>query len=152
MAAVILIHDSTDISLFEVVIGVHPRLSIDLVLLPLKARPSVEADKFIKHMQRVHNEVWCYIAPSNDSYKTNVDKYRHLIDFSKGDMVIIQNYLEQLPPGANKKLHPHRAGPFKLSSNAYTLKLPLDLSVSPTFNVTDLTLYHGHDNNEDSKE
>ena len=57
MAAVSLIHGSTGISLFEVVTGVHPRLSIDLVLLALEARPSVEADNFIKHMQRVHNEV-----------------------------------------------------------------------------------------------
>ena len=43
-------------------------------------------------------------------------------------------------------------GPFKglkrLSSNVYTLELPSDLGISPTFNVADLTLYHGHVNDE----
>ena len=40
----------------------------------------------------------------------------------------------------------------KLSSNAYTLELPLDIGISPTFNVVDLTLYCGHDSEEDFEE
>jgi hypothetical protein len=45
------------------------------------------------------------------------------------------------------KLHHHRAGPFKvlkrLGSNAYHLKLPATLAISPIFNVEDLTAYPG---------
>ena len=69
---------------------------------------------------------------------------------------MVRIHLERLLPGANKKLHPRNTDPFKvlkkLSSNAYTLELPSDLGISPTFNVTNLTLYRGHDNEEDFEE
>eukprot|EP00268_Persea_americana_P001372 TRINITY_DN10417_c0_g7_i1.p1 TRINITY_DN10417_c0_g7~~TRINITY_DN10417_c0_g7_i1.p1 ORF type:complete len:106 (+),score=19.21 TRINITY_DN10417_c0_g7_i1:143-460(+) len=56
----------------------------------------------------------------------------------------------------NKKLHPKNKGPFnvlkKLRSNVYTLALPSNIGISPTFNVVDLTLYRGHDNENDSDE
>lgn len=48
---------STGISPFEAVTSVRPHLPIDLVPLPLEARPSAEADNFIKHMQQIHDEV-----------------------------------------------------------------------------------------------
>ena len=34
----------------------------------------------------------------------------------------------------------------------HTLELPSNLSISPAFNVADLTLYRRHDNDEDSEE
>lgn len=59
----------------------------------------------------------------------------------------------QLPSGTNKKLHPRNAGPFKvlnkLSSNAYSLDFPSSLGINPTFNVANLSLYRGHDNDND---
>ena len=55
---------------------------------------------------------------------------------------------ERLPPKENKKLHPRNVGPSKIlkkiSSNTYVLELPAELGISSTFNVEDLTLYHGH--------
>eukprot|EP00268_Persea_americana_P043980 TRINITY_DN4436_c0_g4_i1.p1 TRINITY_DN4436_c0_g4~~TRINITY_DN4436_c0_g4_i1.p1 ORF type:complete len:110 (-),score=12.84 TRINITY_DN4436_c0_g4_i1:424-753(-) len=42
---------STSIPPFEAVTGVRLRLPIDLVPLPLEARPSVEANNFINHIQ-----------------------------------------------------------------------------------------------------
>ena len=69
---------------------------------------------------------------------------------------MVRIHPERLPPSANKKLHPRNTGPFKvlkkLSSSAYTLKLPSDIGISPTFNVADLTLYRGHDNKDDFDE
>ena len=50
---------------------------------------------------------------------------------------MVRIHLEGLLPGANKKLHPRNAGPFKvlkkLSSNAYTLELPSDIGINLQF-------------------
>ena len=51
------VNRSTGISPFKAVTDVRPRLPIDLVPLPLEARPCAEADNFIKHMQQIHDEV-----------------------------------------------------------------------------------------------
>ena len=81
------VNRSTCISPFEAVTGVRPRLPIDLVPLPLEARPCAKADNFIKHMQQIH-EVRRHIATSNDNYTAHADKRRRFLEFSKGDMVI----------------------------------------------------------------
>ena len=57
---------------------------------------------------------------------------------------MVRIHLERLPLGVYKKLHPHNTGPYKILKkigfNAM-LDVPLDLGISSTFNVEDLTLY-----------
>ena len=69
---------------------------------------------------------------------------------------MLRNRPECLSPGANKKLHPHNSGPFKIlkkiGPNAYVLDLPPALGLNTTFNLEDLTLYKGHDHDCPSKE
>ena len=69
---------------------------------------------------------------------------------------MLRNRPECLSPGANKKLHPHNSGPFKIlkkiGPNAYVLDLPPDLGLNAIFNVEDLTLYKGHDHGSPSEE
>jgi len=40
----------------------------------------------------------------------------------------------------------------KISSNAYVLDLLPNMNISSTFNVEDLTIYHGHDQDETFEE
>ena len=97
---------STGISLFEAVTSTKSRLPLDLVSLLVEARPSADADIFIRHMQQVHEKVRRHILASNDLYKDHADKCRRFIQFEEGDMVMLRNRLERLPPGANKKCTP----------------------------------------------
>ena len=63
---------------------------------------------------------------------------------------------ERIPLGAYKKLHPWNTCPYKIlkkfGSNAYVLDPPSNSGVSSTFNVEDLTLYHGNDNDGETEE
>ena len=67
-------------------------------------------------MQQVHKEleVRRHILAINDSYKQHVDKHRRFVQFAEGDMVMLRNRPERLLLGANKKMHPHNLGPFKI--------------------------------------
>jgi hypothetical protein len=51
-----------------------------------------------------------------------------------------------------KKLHSRSAGPYKvlrkISSNAYVLDLLDSMGISNVFNIEDLTIYHGHDDDD----
>lgn len=141
---------------FEAVTGIPPHLPIDLVPLPIEMRLSIDANDFIRHMQQVHDEVHCNITTSNEIYKQHIDARHHPVEFKEGDIVMVRIWFERLPLGSSKKLHPHNASPFKIlkkiSVNAYVLDLPLDLAISPTFNVEDLTIYHVHFADEGNEE
>ena len=99
-------------------------------------------------MQQVHDEVRRNIAANNDIYKQHANARGRFVEFAESDMVMVRICPDWLPPRANKRLHPRNAGPFKIvkkiSSNAYVLELPVELGISSTFNVEDLTLYRGH--------
>ena len=150
------VNRSTGRSPFEVVTSIQPRLPIDLSPLPAEARPSQEAEQFAQHMKDVHDEVRQQIAKSNDIYKQQADTRRRPVEFHEGDMVMVRIKPERFPTSTYKKLYPISAGPFKImkkiSSNAYVLDLPPDMNISSTFNVEDLTIYHGHYHDESSEE
>jgi hypothetical protein len=142
------VNRSTGRSPFEVVTGTTPRTPVDLLSLPLPIRASASAEDFMTHLHSIHAEVRRQIALHNDSYKLRVDSHKRHVEFQPGDLVLIHLRPERFPKGSVHKLHPRRAGPFKivkrLGPNAYLLELPANISYSPIFNVEDLTPYPGH--------
>lgn len=64
----------------------------------------------------------------------------------QGDIVMVMMKPEA-PTGIYKKLHPKKESSFKIikkiSSNACVLNLLSKVGINPTFNIEDLTLYHG---------
>lgn len=145
------VNRSTGRSPFEIVTGLLPRKPIDLVPLPIQARPSAKAEAFSQHIHDIHDEVRRKIAISNEGYKQHADLWRRFAEFDEGDMVMVRIKPERYPKGVYKKLHSKNAGPFKvlkkISSNAYVLELPNDMRISNVFNIEDLTRYSGHAKN-----
>lgn len=112
-------------------------------------RVSVGAEDFVAHLQSIHAEVRRQIALHNDRYKLRVDNHKRHVEFQPGDLVLVHLQPERFPKGSIHKLHPRKAGPFKvlkrLGPHAYLLELPANVSYNPIFNVEDLTLYPGHE-------
>ena len=82
---------------------------------------------------------------STENYKINAHYHRRFQEFLEGDLVVTRLRSERFPTGTMKKLVARNAGPFKIlkkiSANAYVSDLSSNLSMSSTFNVSDLILY-----------
>ncbi|GAV56545.1 hypothetical protein CFOL_v3_00087, partial [Cephalotus follicularis] len=82
---------------------------------------------------------------SNENYKTTADIHHRHQEFSKGDMVMARMRSERFPTGTLRKLHAKRMVPYhirqRLIADAYVLELLNDVTISPIFNVEDLTPY-----------
>ncbi|CAB4291559.1 unnamed protein product [Prunus armeniaca] len=72
----------------------------------------------------------------------------------KGKLTSIGSQLQRFPQGKHGKLKPRADGPFKVlrcvGDNAYKIELPGNYGVSATFNVADLSPYHGSEDKENS--
>jgi len=93
----------------------------------------------------LHKEISEKNKESNESYKYMADSRKRLKEFDEGDFIMIRLRPEWFPPGTIKKLHAHSSGPYKvikkIKPNAYVLELLPELSISSTFNVSDLVEY-----------
>ncbi|KAK1602162.1 hypothetical protein QYE76_017205, partial [Lolium multiflorum] len=74
--------------------------------------------------------------------------------FEEGDLVWIHLRKERFPQERNSKLKPRGDGPFKvlkrINNNAYVIDIPTSkYLVSNTFNVSDLSPYHGDEEEQD---
>jgi len=140
------INKSIDMSPFEVVHGYKPRKPLDLLPMSFHARVSESAESFARRIQDLHIEITKQIETSNAQYKLQADLRRRHNEFNVGDYILIRIRPERFPSGANRKLHAHSAGPFKVlqrvGPNAYVLDLPYDFGISSTFNIEDLIAYH----------
>jgi Integrase zinc binding domain/Integrase core domain len=132
---------------FEVVYGCNPKSHLDLVSLPISHSYSGDADERAKEIKDLYEKVRKRIEKQNQKYKRQANKHRRTVIFKEGDLVWVHLSKEIFPPGRNAKLKNHGDGPFKIlqriGDNAYKVELPGDYGVSATFNVNDLSPYHG---------
>jgi hypothetical protein len=141
------VNRSTDLSPFKIVTGKRPQVPLDLTPLPLHSPSSQGADEFSHHIQNIHAKVRRRLVVNAEKYKENTGLHQRPVSFEVRDFVLARLRPERFPRGSFHKLHHRRVGPFqiikRLGVNAYQLALPATLSISPIFNVEDLTAYPG---------
>ncbi|XP_021814710.1 receptor expression-enhancing protein 3-like isoform X1 [Prunus avium] len=141
---------------FEGAYGLEPQNVLDLVPLPEEMKMSDDGEGLADQVKRVHEEVRAVIKDSNESSAAAANQHRRVKDFEEGDMVLVHLKKERFPKGTYHKLKSKMFGPYKvlkkMSSIAYMIELPPDLQISPYFNVSDLYLFEGFDEETISKE
>jgi hypothetical protein len=132
---------------FEVVYGCNPKIPLDLVSLPISHSYSGDADEHAKAIKDLHEQVRKKIEKQNQKYERQANKHRRTVIFKEGDLMWVHLSKERFPPRHNVKLKHRGDGPFNIlqhiGENAYKVKLPGDYGVSATFNMKDLSPYHG---------
>ncbi|XP_034227864.1 uncharacterized protein LOC117637155 isoform X2 [Prunus dulcis] len=134
---------------FEGAYGLKPQNVLDLVPLPEEMKMSDDGEGLADQVKRVHEEVRAVIKASNESSAAAANQHRRVKDFEEGDMVWVHLKKERFPKGTYHKLKSKMLGPYKvlkkMSSLAYMIELPPDLQISPYFNLSDLYLFEGFD-------
>ncbi|CAL2257294.1 unnamed protein product [Prunus armeniaca] len=145
---------STGSSPFMVVYGSNPISPLDLAPLPTSYQFSGDAEERAKNIKKLHEQVRERIIKQNEKYQRQANKHRKPAAFKEGDLVWIHLRKERFPRGKHGKLKPRADGPFKVlrrvGDNAYKIELPGNYGVSATFNVADLSPYHGSEDEENS--
>lgn len=123
---------------------------LELRDLPKEEPISADGQDFASTIQEVHDQVKSHLQQSIAKYKAHADKKKRYVQLSVGDLVWVHLKKERLPKGKYTKLMQRKVGPCqilkKYGQNAYEIQLPPDLGLSPIFNVCDLTLFKGSDN------
>ncbi|KAL6271502.1 hypothetical protein ACE6H2_028413 [Prunus campanulata] len=141
---------------FQGAYGLKPQNVLDLVPLPEEMKMSDDGEGLADQVKRVHEEVRSVIKARNESSAAAANQHQRVKDFEEGDMVWVNLKKERFPKGTYHKLKSKMFGPYKvlkkMSSIAYMIELPPDLQISPYFNVFDLYLFEGFDEETVSKE
>ncbi|KAK1561379.1 hypothetical protein QYE76_048204, partial [Lolium multiflorum] len=128
-------HSTTSRSPFMIVYGFEPPTALDILPLPLHERTNMDFDKRTTAMKKLHEETRATIQEHvlRQANRLNAKKKERV--FEEGDL-------------------PRGDGPFKvlkrINNNAYVIDIPTSkYLVSNTFNISDLSPYHGDEEEQD---
>ncbi|KAK1601962.1 hypothetical protein QYE76_027067 [Lolium multiflorum] len=149
-------HSTTMRSPFMVVYGFEPPTAIDLLPLPLHEQVNMDIDKRAQYMKKLHEDTRATIEQQVLRQATRLNLKKKARIFNEGDLVWIHLRKDRFPQERNSKLKPRGDGPFKvlkrINDNAYIVDIPTSkYLVSNTFNVSDLSPYHGDEENIESR-
>lgn len=136
-------HSSTGKSPFEINYGYHPSIIPGTKSNAPFQTPS--SDTFVSKMQEIHSTAQKSLEKAASQMKAQYDKSkRSAVEYKVGDKVWLDMTNLHLPR-PKKKLDDKRIGPFEIKDKkgalAYTLKLPTNWKIHPTFNESLLTPY-----------
>ncbi|GJZ84417.1 putative quercetin 3-O-methyltransferase 1 [Tanacetum coccineum] len=144
-----MVNRSTGKTPFSVVYQKPPNHTLDLVPLPKIPGYSIAAENFAEKIGAIQADVRLKLEASNAKYKEDKDKHRRTKIFAEGDLVMVLLRKEQFPMGTYNKLKKKKVGPCrilkKINDNAYVVDQPEDITISNTFNISDLVDYYSPD-------
>jgi hypothetical protein len=124
---------------FKIVYGLLPHAQIDLMPLPSSEKLNFDAKQRAELMLKLHEITKENIEHMDVKYKISSDKDRKRLDFDSGDLVWLHSIKEWFLDLRKYKLMLGGDGLLKvlekINENAYTLDLPADFGVSPTFYI-----------------
>nr|KYP60030.1 Transposon Ty3-I Gag-Pol polyprotein [Cajanus cajan] len=150
------VHKTTKMSPFEIVYGFNPLTPLDLLPLPDVAsfihQEGTSRAEFVKNL---HERVRNHIQFQTEKYTKYNNTGRKEVVFNEGDWVWLHLRKDRFPSKRKSKLSPRGDRPFqvlkRINNNAYVLDVPSEYGVSPSFNISDLSLFTGlADQEEDS--
>jgi hypothetical protein len=141
-------HSTTGKSPFEVVYGFNPLSPLDILPLPLQERVNMDASARASYIKKMHEDTRRTIERQVERVTAKRNTNKHPMVFKPGDLVWLHLRKDRFPTERKSKLLPRADGPFKVveryNNNAYKIDIPRDkYNVSDTFNVTDLSPFHG---------
>ena len=149
------IHSITKLSPFMVVYGINPGAPIDLLPLPPSEIVNLDTSQRSEFILKLHETTKLQIEKMNERYHIAASKGRKEVKLEPDDLVWVHLRKDRFPDLRKSKLMPRAAGPFKvdekINDNAYKLELPPEFGVSPTFNISDLKLYLGEEDELESR-
>jgi hypothetical protein len=127
--------------------GFNPHALIDLLPLPTPEIVNLDATQRSKFILKMHETTKLQIEKMNEKYCIAASKGRKEIKSELGDLVWVHLRKDRFPNLRKSKLMPRAVGTYKVlaknNDNVYTIELPPDFGVSPTFNILDLKPYMG---------
>jgi hypothetical protein len=140
-----LLHSTRKMCPFEIVYGLLPHASINLMSLPSSEKLNFDAKQRDELMLKLHETTKENIDHMSAKYKISGDKGRNQLDFEPGDLVWLHLRKEWFPDLRKSKLMLRADCLFKIlekiNENADKLDFPIDFGVSHTFNIADLKPY-----------
>ena len=116
----------------------------------------MDVDKCGEYMKNLHEETRAIIEQQVQRQAQSKNKHKSPMVFKEGDLVWLHLRKDRFPQERNSKLKPRGDGPFKvlkkINNNAYIIDIPTNkYQVSNTFNVVDLTPYHGDEDDTETR-
>jgi len=137
---------------FEIFYGFNPLNPLDLLPLQVDERTSLDGQRKVEVVKKLHESVRQQIEKKNHQYAARANKGLRKVLFQPGEWVWVHMRKERFLSLRQSKLQPRGDGPFqvleRVNDNAYKLDLPGEYNVSATFNVADLSPF---DAGEDSR-
>ena len=81
------VHSTTNFSPFEIVYGFNPLTSLDLLPLPVNEMTSLDGQKKVEMVKKLHESVQQHIEKKNEQYAIIANKGRRQVLFELGDWV-----------------------------------------------------------------